>query len=223
MHHHSRTSKEDDGWTNTTLVGNPCGSNKAKDQVISVKKAKLKQGQTPTRVMAFSFLRMKKLVQDLNFDATASSVIASFVIETSSAAFCLWLRVNESLNLRPNQVVQSKKDECQVSCHEATLCERKSVSGVSEAQARKVRSRDCEPAVGMKNRYAKRVPACEQEIRRRLQDDYYVFPHTDENGNVDPKVSVPKEKRKKWLRRWSKIAGAGTKTLGLIFFHIALL
>ena len=40
------------------------------------------------------------------------------------------------------------------------------------------------------------------------------FPHIDENGNINPKVSMPKEKHKKWLNRWSEIAGIDMKTIG---------
>ena len=89
----------DGGWTNATLISNPCGSNEAKDLVDFVKKGKLKQGQAPARAMAFSHLRMEKLAQALQDDTTTSNITISFMLATASAAFCLWLRTSESSNL----------------------------------------------------------------------------------------------------------------------------
>ena len=122
-----------------------------------------------------------------------------FALATASTALCLWSRASELLGLRPNQVAQSEKDEHQVSHHEATLRERKNARGVTEAQAYEARSRDHEPATGAKKCHAKLAPACEQEIGRRLQDDDHVFPRTDENGNINPKVSMTKENHEKWI------------------------
>ena len=84
-----RNLKADDGWTNATLIGNPCDSNEVKDHVASVKKDKLKQGQAPVRVMAFSHLHMEKLAQTLQDDTTASNITIAFILETTSASFCL--------------------------------------------------------------------------------------------------------------------------------------
>ena len=89
-HRCSRTLKLDDEWTNATLVGDPCGSNEVKDQVASVKKGKLKQGEAPTRAMALSNQHTEKLAQVLNFGATASSATAPFVLATASGEIYLW-------------------------------------------------------------------------------------------------------------------------------------
>ena len=178
--------------TSATLTGSTCDSNGAKDQVASSKKDNINQGEAPSTAMAFSHHSTEKLARALSFDATVPNAIVPFALATESAAFCLWSRTIELLNLRPNQVVQNEKDEHQVSHHEAPLRECKNVRGDAEAQAREARSRDYEPAANMKKHCAKWVPTHEQAIERRLQDDDHVFPHVDENGNTSPKVSVPK-------------------------------
>ena len=210
----SRASKLGDGWTNAALSGNPCGSDEAKNQVDSVKKGNLKQGEVPTRAMALSHQRTEKLAQALNFGATASSATVPFVLATASAALCLWLRASETLSLRLNQVTQNEKGECQVSCYEATLRECENARSTAEAQARKACSRDHEPDTGTRKHYAKWVPTHEQAIGRRLQDDDRAFPHVEENGNVNPKVSVSKDKHEKWFSRWIEKTGAVATTLG---------
>ena len=48
-----------------------------------------------------------------------------------------------------------------------------------------------------------------------MQDDDHAFPRNDENRNINPKASMPKDKHKKWLSWWSEIAGVGMKALGL--------
>ena len=53
----------------------------------------------------------------------------------------------------------------------------------------------------MKKYHAKWIFTFKEGIRRSLQDDDYVFPNIDENGNINPKVSMPKEKFKKWLNK----------------------
>ena len=88
--------------------------------------------------MEFSHQHMENLVQALNFATTTSNAIMPFTLSTASAAFCLWSRANELLNLRTNKIVQNEKDEHQVCCHEAILRERKNARGAIEAQVHKV-------------------------------------------------------------------------------------
>ena len=125
--------------------------------------------------MALSHQCTEKLAQALNFSKTASSAATPFALATASTVFCLWLRVSELLGSRLNQFIQSKRDECQTSCHEVALRERKKTCGAIEAQAREARSRDGKPATGAKKRCAKWAPTYEQAIGRTLQDDDRAF------------------------------------------------
>ena len=105
--------------------------------------------------MGFSYQRVENLAQALNLATTTSSSAIPFMLATASAALCLWSPANELLNLRPNQISQSKRDEHQVCCHEAILLERKNARGAAEAQVREAHSRDCEPAADIKKHCAK--------------------------------------------------------------------
>ena len=70
--------------------------------------------------------------------------------------------------------------------------------GIIEAQVHKVYSRYCEPAADTKKCHTKWMSSYEKAIRRRLQDNDFDFPDIDENGNINSKVSMPKEKFKNW-------------------------
>ena len=85
----SRVSKVGDRWAYATLAGNPCDSNKAKDQIASVKKARLNQGEALARVMDIIRLRAEKLGRALDFDTTTHNAVAPFVLASASATFCL--------------------------------------------------------------------------------------------------------------------------------------
>lgn len=186
-----------------------------KDQITSIKKDELNQEIMPARAMAFFHHHLEMPVQAVNLTTNASNAIKCFMLATSTAAFYLWLRINELLNLRPNQITKNKADGCKVFYHEAILRKRKNAHGAIEAQVCKVHPRDSEPAMDMKKYYAKWIIMCEQAIGRKSQDGNYVFPMVDENGNINPKVPMPKDKHKKYLSEWSNVAGIGMTTLGL--------